>query len=71
MVHRLHVVQTSNLNWKRAGVTRIGFVTVVSDDGLEIRLTLYREDGKGASVEFSPACALASRRLAAASPRLS
>jgi YidB-like protein len=36
-------------------------------------LTLYREDGKGASVEFSPACAiaLASRRLAAASPRLS
>jgi hypothetical protein len=37
------------------------------------RLTLYREDGKAASVELSPACAisLVSRLLAAAAPRLS
>jgi hypothetical protein len=36
-------------------------------------LTPYREDGNAASVELSPACAIAlvSRLLAATSPRLS
>jgi len=45
---------------------------VVSDDGQAIRLTLYREDGKAASVELSPAAAvaLAGRLIEAALPRL-
>jgi len=45
---------------------------VVSDDGTVIRLALYREDGRAASVELSRAAAvvLASRLLEAAVPRL-
>jgi len=45
---------------------------VISDDGETIWLTLSREDGKAASVELSPAeaVALASRLIAAALPRL-
>jgi hypothetical protein len=46
---------------------------VISDDGETIWLMLFREDSKAAAVELSPAAALAlaSRLLAAASPRLS
>jgi hypothetical protein len=45
---------------------------VISDDGETIWLTLFREDAKAASVELSPAeaVALASRLIAAALPRL-
>jgi hypothetical protein len=44
---------------------------VVSDDGQAIRAALYREDGKAASVELSPAAAvaLAGKLLVAALPR--
>jgi hypothetical protein len=44
---------------------------VVSDDGIEIRLILHREDGKAASVGLSPAAAaFASRLIEPALPRL-
>jgi hypothetical protein len=46
---------------------------VVSDDGREIWLTHYREDGTAAAVTLAPthAIALAGRLIAAASRRLS
>jgi hypothetical protein len=46
---------------------------VVSEDGREIRLTLYAEAGAAAAIVLDPvlAVALAQRLIAAAMPRLS